>query len=425
MDVHHNYATTLQQGLITGGAYSFQFTEDYLRENAPTNNINPSMYPGLSFNFQHSLLQGLGIGVNSRYIREAKIRASGAKDAFRSQLLDLVSNVLNLYWDLVSGNDTVKARQRAVEIAQKFYEDTNNEIRLGVLAGVELPRASAELASRRQELLLAQQTVRQQELQLKDALSREQDPALESAAIIPLDRIEVPAEENLPPLRELVARAMAKRPDVAVAKVNDEIQSLDAIGTVNGLLPTSVGFFSVKDGGADGAGQIVDGTLPNPENVGNLGTALGQIFRRDYPSERIGAYLVIPFRNQFAQAEYGIDQLKLQQSQLSGQRTNNQIVVEISRQLTALRQARARYMAAVNTRTLQEQLLEAEQNRFALGQATITSLIVVQRSLVAAQTSELTALANYQHARISLNQELGETLEANHVSVEESLKERP
>jgi outer membrane protein TolC len=78
----------------------------------------------------------------------------------------------------------------------------------------------------------------------------------------------------------------------------------------------------------------------------------------------------------------------------------------------------------VNTRTLQEQLLEAEQNRFALGTSTISDLVIAQRALVAAQTSQVTALSNYARARVSLDQELGETLEVNHISVDEGLAGR-
>jgi outer membrane protein len=148
------------------------------------------------------------------------------------------------------------------------------------------------------------------------------------------------------------------------------------------------------------------------------------VFRRDFPSDRLAAYVVAPLNNRQAQADYGIDQLQLQQSQLSGQRDMNEIVVKISNQITALRQARARYSAAINTRTLEEQLLEAEQNRFSLGTSTINDLVIAQRGLVAAQTSAATALANYARARVSLDQELGETLEVNHVSVDEALKGR-
>ena len=79
---------------------------------------------------------------------------------------------------------------------------------------------------------------------------------------------------------------------------------------------------------------------------------------------------------------------------MSGQRDNNQIVVDISNQMSAVRQARARYSAAANTRALQEQLLEADQKRFASGSATLADLVTDQRNLATAQLSVITAMAS-------------------------------
>src|ERR1035441_4704554 len=107
-----------------------------------------------------------------------------------------------------------------------------------------------------------------------------------------------------------------------------------------------------------------------------------------------------------------------------GQRDTNAIVVDISARMSALRQARARHSAAVNTRTLQEQLLAADREKFASGIATFNDIINDQRALVAAQISEVNALAAYAHARVSLDQTVGETLERNHVSLEEGLSGR-
>ncbi|HEY1411770.1 MAG TPA: TolC family protein [Rhodopila sp.] len=109
---------------------------------------------------------------------------------------------------------------------------------------------------------------------------------------------------------------------------------------------------------------------------------------------------------------------------MSGQRDTNAIVVDISARMSALRQARARYSAALNTRTLQEQLLDADREKFSSGMATFTDIINDQRALVTAQISEVNALAAYAHARVSLDQTLGETLERNHVSMEEGLSGR-
>ena len=78
----------------------------------------------------------------------------------------------------------------------------------------------------------------------------------------------------------------------------------------------------------------------------------------------------------------------------------------------------------MNTRTLQEQLLAADQEKFSSGIATFNDIINDQRALVTAQISEVNALAAYAHARVSLDQTLGETLERNNVTLDEGLSGR-
>ena len=75
---------------------------------------------------------------------------------------------------------------------------------------------------------------------LKNAISRNglEDPLLDAAQVVTLDRIEVPEQDSLPSLRDLVAKAMANRPDVALAKINDETAEISAQGTANGVLPS-------------------------------------------------------------------------------------------------------------------------------------------------------------------------------------------
>jgi len=47
-----------------------------------------------------------------------------------------------------------------------------------------------------------------------------------------------------------------------------------------------------------------------------------------------------------------------------------------------------------------------------------------QRDLASAQSSEVQAIANYTHAKISFDQVLGRTLEVNHITIEEALSGR-
>ncbi len=427
VDTSHIFNTFVQQGLVTGGYVQVSANESYLKENTPTDILNPSVAPRVQIYFQHTLLQGFGRNVNTRFIRVARKNTIAAQHTYRSQLLNVVVNVLNLYWDLVADNEDLKARQRAGDLAQKFFLDTKQEIDLGVLAKVEIYRAEAEVATRKRELTFAQTTIRQQENLLKNALSRNgmEDPLIDNAEIVTLDKIQVPPTDDLPPLREMVARALAARPDFAVSAINLESSEISALGTANGLLPTAQGFASTYNSGLSGTSNPgPDGIAPNPYFVGGLGNALGQVFRRDFPNERVGGFIQVPFNNRIAQGDYGIDQLQLRQTQLSSRRDQNKLVVDISSQMVALRQARARYSAALETRILQEQLLDKEQQNFKLGVSTLNDLITSQRSLLVSESAEVAALSAFSHARVALDQVLGATLETNHISLEDAMNGR-
>lgn len=413
----HAYNTILQEGLISGGIVQFRDYEGYLKENAPSDSLNPAVGPHMDLSLQHNLLRGAGVKLNNRFIRIAQINVVGSRETFRSQLLDLTASVLNLYWDLVGANDELKVRQSALDMAQRFFEDTQKEIAAGAMPQVQLPRAKAEASSRLQDVVVAQYDVRQRENLLKDALTRAPDPEIEAAEIVTLDPIQVPDTDDLPPLRQLVGTAMEKRPDVAVSKFRDQTSEISLAGTENPLLPSLQVQLQTYNRGAAGAPQ----NAPDPYFIGGYGTALKQIFRRDFPSEQGQLSLSIPVRNRQAQGDYGIDQLQFRQSQVGSQRDTNQIVVDISNQLSALRQSRAKYSAARQTRILQEELLASERKKFSYGISTFNDIIIDQRALVAAQISEVNASITYARARVSLDQVLGETLEKNNISLDEGL----
>jgi outer membrane protein TolC len=305
-------------------------------------------------------------------------------------------------------------------VAQKFVADTKMEISVGAIPAVEISRAEAEEATRKQDLSVAQVTVRQRATAMKEALSHTVDSLLEAAEIIPTDSIEVPENEDLPPVRDLLKTAMANRPDVAVSKLRDQTTEIGLAGTIDPLRPNlSVSAVTYNRGVAGtpqhaGANSFFDG---------GYGSALGQVFHRNFPNNQAAVNFSIRLYNRQAQADYGIDQLQFRQGQLRSQKDDNQILVDISSQVNALRQASSRYATAKARRILQEQLLDAEQKR-AAGIATLNILMADQRALLAAQISEMSALASYSKARISLDQVLGETLEKNHITLDEGLAGR-
>lgn len=421
VDTHHIINSFVQQGLITGGYVQIAANESYLKENAPTDYLNPSVAPVVQIFVQHQLLQGFGVAVNRRFITVAEKQIGGARETFRSQLLNTVANVLNLYWALVAADDDLRVRQNAVEAAQKFVDDTNKQISLGAVARSDIFRPQSDLSTRTQEMAISQVNVQQQESALKDVISRNgtEDPLVDAASIVPLDHVQVPADEELPGLRDLLARALSKRPDVALAKLSDETQQILALGTRNTLLPTLRGTYQTSNAGL--AGTPTPGLSADKYYAGGLGTALGQVFRRNFYNQREAVNFNLPLWNRQAQADDAIDQLQLRQGDLVERRNLNAIVVAISNQMIGLRQARSRYRQAVDSRSLQEQLLEKEQQMFSFGTAQPADVVAARASLLAAQLTEVQARAAYGNAKVGLDQVLGETLETNHISLDEAL----
>jgi hypothetical protein len=422
IDIDHTFQNQVTQGLITGGTARLSFNEAYQNENAPTDILNPSLLPSSTVTIRHSLLNGFGVGVNSRYIRVAQKNLVAANVTFRSQLNVLVQNVVNLYWDLASADEDLRAREAALKISEQFVSDTRHRIELGAIAKVDAFRAEADFSSREQDVAVARQNATQYANQMKSLISRVPDPMLDAAEIVTLDRMEVPPVDDLPPLRELVQTALTHRPDVELDKINNEAQDISSIGTVNNLLPVLQGTMQFTNKGLAGGVNPISGQLPAHYQIGGFGTALGQIFKQDYGSRQAQIVLFANLRNNSAQGDYGVDQLSLRQGDLVDRRNRNQMVVDISNQMIGVRQARSRYTNAVATRELQQNLLDKERQKFALGGSTIDLVIAAERTLSAATYAEIASLSTYSRARVALDQVLGLTLDKNHVSIEEALK---
>jgi outer membrane protein TolC len=422
VDDSRNSSGTYQEGFLTGGSVSLSFKDSYLKENSPTDLLNPSVAQSLSITVQQNLLQGLGRAVNERSIVVARNNLAMSDLGFRTTVLRTVATVLNNYWALVGDYEDLKAKQDALDTAQRFVDENQKRVDLGALAPIDLVTSQSQLASSKLDLVTSQTSLAQDELQLKNLISRTgtADPVLEGVSIVPTGTITIPATDDTSSVKDLVAKAFANRSDLASDQANLRNTEISNIGTTNGLLPSVQGFAELSNSGLAGAPHTVQGQAPNGFLVGGTGTSLRQIFGRDYPTDVAGVFASVTLNNRQAQGDYGIDQLSLRQAQLSASETRNQVEVDVTNSVVALRQARARYDAAHANLELQQQLLDGEQKKFALGESTSFNVIQQQRDLATAKASQLDALVTYQSARISLDSITGTIIEASGVTLSEA-----
>jgi outer membrane protein TolC len=305
-----------------------------------------------------------------------------------------------------------------VETAQLLLEDNKKQVNIGALAEIEVTRAESQLYAAQQDLVISETNLLQQEIVLKNALSRNgvANPTLTGVHVIPLDTIPAPGNEALPPADQLVQQAIDKRVEIAQGRLNLDSNRMNLIGIKNSLKPTLNAFAELTN-------NALTGSSTNPGLAfleGGYGNLLAQIARRNFPNYSAGLSLNIALRNRAAQSDYVTSLLEIRQNELNLQKNINQIQVDVQNAVIGIQQARARYEAAVKARTLQQQTLEADQKKNALGASTIYQVVQDQRDLASAASAVTQAMANYTHARIALDQALGTTLEVNGISLEEA-----
>jgi outer membrane protein len=417
IDGTRNYTLVGQQGSTTGGVATMTFTESYLNENAPSDILNPSQAPRLGLSLTHNLLQGFGTAVNTRFIRAAKLGREASDEAYKAKVIDEVANVLNLYWDLSLAENDLEYKRENLSLATKFESDLGQEIAIGAVARNELVRAQSDAAARQLEFSNAETLVRQRTVALKSVLSRfgPEDPLLAEAGIVTLDRPSVPETEELLSTHEMIELAKRNRPDLVLSRINGQSAEILATGTANGVLPQLQVFASSTQSGLSGTPNSASGVQADPYFVGGLGNAAGQVFRRNFPNQKVGFSASADLTNNIAQGDYGVDHLQLRQSELMSQRSASQAAADIASEALALRLARSRYANASRAREIQEQVARAEQVKQSLGRSTIYNVVQARRDLAVAQSNELAAAAAYIRSHIALDQVLGVILERNNI----------
>jgi outer membrane protein len=412
------------QGFSPGTQFSMTFDNTRLSSNAARYTYNPLLNSSLEFTITQPLLRGFGIELNRRFIHIAKNNEKIADLVFRQQVIDTVAGIARLYTDLVSLNEDVKVKREALRLAERLYEDNKNKVEQGTLAPIEMTRAQAQVAATQQALISAEGLVKQQELIVKTAVTRRglANPNIRGAHIITTDTLTVPETELVRPVEDLIAEALRDRPDLASAGIQVENSQISLKGSVNALLPEVDVVGTIQNGGLSGdVNQVAVALSPGATIYpGGYGTALGQIFKNNFPTYSVGLQLTLPLRNRVAQADAVRDELQVRQSQVRRQQFEDQVRLEVANAYVAMQQARASYEAAVQSRILQEQSVAVEQQTFDVGLATNYLVIQYQTFLAQARSTEVAAKGAYTKAKVALDRATASTLEVNQVSIQEA-----
>ncbi|HTZ97564.1 MAG TPA: TolC family protein [Terriglobales bacterium] len=399
------------QGFASGTLMSVTFNNDRITSNSAFTFLSPELDTGFRLQLRQHLLAGFGFGPNLRYIRIARNNREISDVAFREQVIATVSQIENIYWDLVNAYEDVKVKERSLELAEKTLSDDREQVKIGAIAPMEVMKAESEEASASQDLLLSQNELQLQELLIKNAVTRDlSDPVLASAPVTPTDTMSIPEKEPVTPIQDLIGDAQEHRPELAEARMDLSNREITRKAAANALRPQvdlvawygTYGLGGVETPfGTDNGGSA---------STGGYSSAFNDLFKNNSPDYAVGFNISIPLRNRAAQADQIRSQLEYRQAQLHLQQLQNQIGIEVRNAQFALIQNRSRVEAARKARDLAQQTFDIEQKKKTLGASTSNLVLQAQRDLAQAESNFVSAMSTYEKSRVELDRATGLTL---------------
>jgi outer membrane protein TolC len=415
------------QAFPTGSSFSFEFNNNRQTTNSPFFNLSPALGSMYRVSFQQQLLSGFGFGPNLRYLRIAKNDKKISDIGFKDQVMATVTQVENIYWDLVGSYQQAQVNEQSVAFAQQSLDNAKKQLQLQSIPAMDVMKAEAEVSKRAQDLTVARTSLQLQELLMKNALTKSlDDPVLESVNVVPTDRAQTaqPSATNQS-VQALIDQALRDRPELQESDVDLINRQISRKAARNALLPSLslVAFY----GGSGLAGPLNPGyNIPGVPNVSNVptdfGGALGNSFNNTAPDYYVGFNLNVPIRNRVAKADQYRSELEYRQAELRREELRKQIRIEVRNAEYALQQTAARVDAAQKARDLAQRTFEITQKEQTLGAGSTFQTMTAQRDLALGELDLVTAKTVYEKAKVELDRATASTLEHNGIEIQAAIK---
>ncbi|HMF53469.1 MAG TPA: TolC family protein, partial [Edaphobacter sp.] len=405
------------QSFPTGTTLSAVFQNNRSATNSIRTYLNPSLNTYYQVALQQQLLAGFGFGPNLRYLRIAKNNQKISDQAFKLQVITTITQIANMYWDLVAAYEDAGVKSRALDFAKQTLDSGRKQLELQAIPAMDVMKDEAEVANREQDLTVAKTTLQFQELLMKNALTKNlDDPLLEAMPVRPTDSSSTISAESAGSTEDSIAEALRDRIELSESDIDLENRRISRSAARNALLPTVA--LNAFYGGTGLAGP------PNPiaETPSTVPTewsgGVRNAFNNTAPDYYVGISVNVPIRNRVAKSDQYRSELETRQAELRMQQLKKQIRIEVRNAEYALEQNKARVDSARKARELAQKTFDITAKEQELGAGSNYQTLTARRDLSAAESALVAAMTAYQKAKIELDRSEGTTLDANQISIE-------
>ena len=384
--------------IVTGMTYDLTWGNERVESNLEFLLTSPYHRSDFTLTVSQPFLKNFGKGVQESGLSVAKNNLEISRLKLSEEASDVVLETMKTYWELSFARDNREVSKFSLDLAVNLLEEVKARIEAGKLAPVEVFAAEAEVAKRQENLIRDRRVVGNSEDRLRSVIYlREWEREL-----VPVDLPPVPVEPI--PLDQAIEDAFKYRRDYRQALVdfkNKEIlrlfyknQKLSELG-----LFASAGLNGVNDKYSDALDDMLSG---------------------DYLSWRAGVEYRFLIGNRTARGNYSRAVNEEDQTAIAIKALEQQIKVEVREAWRNLTIAIEAIDSAVKTRIATEKKLQAEEEKFKVGKATVNDVSQFQEEYARALSSEVRIKAAYAVSLAELERVKGTLVQENFAQTENS-----
>jgi len=383
--------------LQTGGSFDFTFdTVESESNNSLAQGIDEATTDTFGIEFRQPLLRGFGRNYATSEQQQADLEYQRQLEEYRLTRQELIASVANAYWDLVTALGQLDVAQETLDLGLNQLDQNQRRLDAGVGTKVEVLQAEANVAQRREQLLLRQTEVKGAADRLKAILYPGTDaqkwdselrpttplpeppPPEEGLKLVPRwGNAWVVAQESRSELRQ--QRIVISSAEVNVARaVSDRRPTLDLL-----LASRSRGFDAESDEAFD-------------KSIG-----------WDFPQNTAALAFTFPIFNRAGR--YGLERARanLRAQRLVYDQVESQVVAEVRAAIRQVTYAVEAVAAADKSYEYSKQQLEAEDARYREGLSTNFQVLEYQQQLAEALYNKNLARAVLAKALVNLQRSQG------------------
>jgi len=378
----------LTQTLPTGGSATLTWTETLSTSNSEAVVSTDSASDSARLSVSQPLLDGGGFRAGMYSIRAARLGRTDAGLEHRATMEQLVLDVSDAYWRLVSAQESADLADKSADIAEQSLLDTEERFDEGFAGSGDVHQVERALGVARQAQVVAQSDLEAAEERLRRILGL---PIGAADPVVPVDRPQVPATDPEPDavlasarqhnarwLRDELAAERALE-DLRLAR-NDFLPDLSVTG--------SVGLTGLRNKPAAARRQ----TLSGENNDWALGASVS---------------VPIPYRE--GRANLSMARIDHDTATLSLEAAEQDLLLRVRDAVRAVKRDRSRLELAEHTVEVARLALQADQELLRDGRGSPRNVVVSLESLDQAQAAHLAAQIDLQRSLLEL-QRVGGTL---------------